>query len=320
MNPYVFFVGCPRSGTTLVQRIGDAHPKLAVIHEADWLPKFYERRIGVAPDGTVTPELIRHLVAHRRFARLELDPARVEALLDGGTKDYAGFVSELFDLHGRDKAKPFVGVKSPGYVRHLPTLHSLWPEAKVVHLIRDGRDVALSVLDWKKGERTAGRFSTWHEDPLTTSALWWEWHVRLGCEAARDLGQEQYYELRYESLVAEPEAECRKLCRFLRLPYDDSMLRFHQGRMRPQPGRGAKGSWLPVTRGLRSWAEQMRSGDVARFEAAVGPLLDELGYTAGAQARVSDDELAHAARLRRAFADEARARGRVTPAAWEVVA
>ena len=74
MNPYVFFLGCPRSGTTLVQRLGNAHPLLAVINEIQWVPKWWERRAGVAPDGTVTTELVRKLLAHRRFPRLELPP------------------------------------------------------------------------------------------------------------------------------------------------------------------------------------------------------------------------------------------------------
>ena len=61
MNPYVFLVGCLRSGTTLLQRIVDAHPEIAVIHEAQWLPQWRERRVGLNEDGTVTPELLGRL-------------------------------------------------------------------------------------------------------------------------------------------------------------------------------------------------------------------------------------------------------------------
>jgi hypothetical protein len=320
MNPYVFLVGCLRSGTTLLQRIVEAHPQIAVISETQWVPRWYERRVGLTADGMVTPELGRRLVAHPRFARLQLDPEVIEGLVrESRPKHYAQFASEVFDLHGQVKRKPLVGEKSPGYVRHLSTLYGLWPETKVVHLIRDGRDVALSVLDWSKGERTAGRFPTWAEDPVTTIALWWEWHVRLGREAGAPLGPERYHELRYESLVADPDAECAKLCAFLAVPHDDAMLRFHEGRTRSRPGRTTKGAWLPVTSGLRTWRTQMPPADVARFEAAAGALLGELDYPC-ATAAASAEELGRAARLRDAFANHARARRRPLPVAWERVA
>ncbi len=316
MNPYAFFVGCPRSGTTLIQRLGNAHPLLAVVNEAEWIAKWWERRVGVAPDGTVTPELVERLLSHKRFPRLGLEPERVAGLVrDSGPKHYTSFVTELFDLHGRVEGKPLVGEKSPSYVKHLATMHELFPHARFVHLIRDGRDVALSALDWKKSERILGPFPTWQDDPVTTAAIWWEWHVRLGREVGASLGPDLYYELRYESLVDDPEDECRKLCAFLDVPYDDAMLRFHEGRTRPKPGRGAKAAWLPVTPGIRSWREEMPTEDVARFEAACSPLLDELGYPSGTGA-VSEDEREGATRLRAKFAAGARWRGRPIPEAW----
>jgi hypothetical protein len=319
MNPYVFVVGCPRSGTTLLRRIGDAHPDLAVVRELHWLTRLWERRIGISPEGKVTRELVDELASDPRFPRMGLSTESVADLIEGGPpKHFARFVTDVFDRHGHLTGKRLVGEKTPGYVRRLRTLHSLWPEAKIVHLVRDGRDVALSVLDWPRARRTVGRFPTWDDDPLTTTALWWEWHVRLGREAARLLGPGRYHELGYESLVAGPERECRRLCGFLGLTYDSAMLRFHEGRTRPTDGRSAKKAWLPVTAGLRDWRDQMAPAAVARFEAAAGPLLDELGYPRGSAAP-TQEQLAHASRLREAFGDHARARGLAVPQAWEGV-
>ena len=316
MNPYVFFVGCSRSGTTLIRRIGDAHPELAIVPEQHWVPRYWQRGIGITPEGMVTGDLLDMLLADRRFARLDLPFDEVVALIEGGApRHYARFVSELFDLHGRLKGKRLVGEKTPGYVRHIPTLHQLWSDAKVVHMIRDGRDVALSLLEWSKAERNVGRFPTWEEDPVTTAALYWEWSVRLGRDARALLGG-QYHELRYEALVADPEAECRKLCDFLALAYHPAMLRFHEGRTRSKPGLSAKKAWRPVTPGLRHWREQMSPVDARRFEAATGPLLDELGY-GRAEGSASWEELERASRLREAFADGARARRLAVPDAWE---
>jgi hypothetical protein len=319
MNPYVFFVGCPRSGTTLLRRIGDAHPELAIIGELHWVRRWWERRIGITPEGMVTRELLDALMADRRFRKLDLAAELVAELVeDGRPKHFARFVTEVFDLHGKVKGKPFVGEKTPGYVRLLPTLHSLWPHARVVHLIRDGRDLALSLQDRTRSERAAWRVPTWEEDPVTTAALYWEWNVRLGREAGALLGADRYHESRYEALVADPERECLQLCDFLGLAYDPAMLRFHEGRASSKPGQSAKRAWLPVTAGLRRWREQMAPSDVVRFEAAAGHLLEELGYERAASS-VSAEKLARAARVREAFADYARSGRLAVPVAWEGV-
>ena len=72
-NPYVFIVGGARSGTTLLQRMVDADPDIAVIHESHWISRFYEERIGLTPDGMVTKDLASKLLDDRRFIKLGLD-------------------------------------------------------------------------------------------------------------------------------------------------------------------------------------------------------------------------------------------------------
>ena len=81
---------------------------------------------------------------------------------------------------------------------------------RFVHIIRDGRDVFLSLKNWNKTGSAAGRFSTWTEDPATTTALWWKWNVRLGQEDGKPLGPDFYHEVRYEELVSEPAKACAR--------------------------------------------------------------------------------------------------------------
>jgi hypothetical protein len=322
MNPYVFFVGCPRSGTTLLQRMGDAHPDLAVLGELHWIPRWWERRRGIRPDGTVTPELAQRVIGHAHFARLGLTAQQVRSLVqDGRPKHYAEFVTNLFGLHGAAKGKRLVGGKTPQYVLHLETLAALWPHLKIVHLIRDGRDVGLSILDWSKAQRSL-RVPPWNEDPVMSTALFWESHVRLGREAGPVLGPDRYLELRYESLVADPELASRRLCDFLGLEYDPAMLRFHEAHSKPSSVTSAKKAWLPVTAGLRSWRGQMAPADIARFEAICGSLLEELGYgrATGSAHAASREELARVDRLRRAFVQDAHAQRESVPRAWEALA
>jgi hypothetical protein len=314
MNPYVFIVGCPRSGTTLLRRIVDAHPDVAITKETHWIVRLLEGEHAASADAPVTPELLARLLSHRRFARLELDPRSLERRVARDEPvSYTELVTAVYDLYGERRGKRLVGDKTPRYVRHMPTLHGLWPQARFVQLIRDGRDVCLSVRNWDKDNRFVTRISTFEEDPVSTIALWWEQLVRLGREAGAELPAELYLEVRYERLVADPAEECRKLCDFLGLPYDERMLRFHEGRTRDDPGLDAKSAWRPITPGLRSWRTEMAEGDVERFEAVAGDLLDELGYPRGAPEPVAGARR-HAERARDSYAREA-GRHRL-PARW----
>jgi hypothetical protein len=313
MTPFVFIVGCARSGTTLLQRVVDAHPRIAITPELHWITDSFRDRKWLGRHGRVTSEQVATLVEHKRFRQFEFTPEQFHGLLDPGEPaSYRRFLERLFGLYARLKGKGLVGNKTPAYVKRIPTLHSTWPEARFVHLIRDGRDVCLSVLNWDHAYKTAGRYSMWAVDPVTTTALWWERKVRLGRQGKQRLGPGQYYEMRYEELVSDPDDACALLCKFLGLPYDAAMLRFHEGRMRNEPGLDAKKAWLPITPGLRNWRTQLPAEDVERFEAAVGRLLDELGYPR-AFPSPSPQSLDQAARLREAFTRELHSREEVLP-------
>jgi len=317
-NPFVFIVGAPRSSTTLVQRLLDAHPSLAVINETRWIAEWYGARVGLDPADNVTAEHIELLTAFPGFAKLELPDAFVREMgaTAAGT-DYAELVSTIFDAYGRARGKDLVGDKTPRYVLHLDQLHALFPAARFVHVIRDGREVALSVQHWneKRGQRGPGYLEGWSEDQVTTTALWWGRHVRRGREAGARLGEGTYHELRYERLTTDPAGACRDLCAFLGLAFDDAMLRFNEGRERTDGKRSAKSSWLSPTPGLRDWATQMDPEDIETFEATEGALLDELRY-ARAVPHPSADAIRHAEERRETFDDHMRSGGDVVPEGW----
>ena len=304
-NPYVFIVGCQRSGTTLLRRMVDAHPQIAIMRESHWIPRFFEDRTGLTSEGFVTPELIPELLRHPKFARLNVGEEELLKLLETGkTVPYADFVSGVFDLYGQQRGKSLVGDKTPAYVRSLGTLYSLWPRVRFVHLIRDGRDVCLSVGDWPKAQqKKPGMFATWKDDWVSTTALFWELSVQLGRQAGNLLGLKLYHEIRYESLVSSPAETCAALCAFLGLPYDEAVLRFHEGRTKDDPSLSVKRAWRPITPGLRDWRLQMRAEDVEPFEAAAGRLLDELGYPR-AVLRPRPEALEHASGIRRRLAED----------------
>jgi len=316
MNPCVFIVGCARSGTTLLQRMINAHSQIAITPECHWICRLFEQGRGLTPDGVVTAGLIPLLLEdlHPRFARLNIGRQELLRLLESDRAvHYSSFVSSIFDLYGKAKGKELVGNKTPGCVRRIHTLKRLWPQARVIHLIRDGRDVCLSMINRPLNNVNRGPLYTWSQDPVTTAGLWWEWSVKLGRQAGNTLGCSLYHEMRYESLVARPADECRALCVFLGLPYEEAMLRFHEGRKKTASPTDAKHAWLPsaenesefwlrpVTPGLRDWRSQMSREDTERFEAVAGGLLDELGYPR-AIPRLQPERLEVASRIRGLFA------------------
>ncbi|HEV2496028.1 MAG TPA: sulfotransferase [Terriglobia bacterium] len=309
-NPVVFIVGCPRSGTTLLRRILDAHPQIAVTKETQWfdeswLALWFEQRRGLTPDGNVTPELVAFMLEHPKFSRLKMPRQQFLDLAgNGASVHFSAFVTRIFDHYGQIKGKARVGNKDPVYVRKLSLLHSLWPEARFVHLIRDGRDVSLSVIHWPdKGPISKRTYATSNDDPVSTAALWWECNVRCGREERSRLGPQLYYEMRYESLVTHPASECERLCDFLGLPFDEAMVRFYESGRKAPSDAGKDHPWMPITPGLRNWTTQMVPEDVERFEAAAGGLLDELGYPR-AVPHPRAPLLVHAAQIRELLAGD----------------
>src|ERR671917_490473 len=305
-DPYLFIVGCARSGTTLLHRIVDAHPRIPIPPEIHGPSHYFKNQ-----NRLVTPELVSELTEHKRFAQFEIPGEDFEGLLGSGEPvPYPTFLNRVFGLYGKIKNKPLVGNKTTSYVRNILELHALWPDAKFVHIIRDGRDVCLSILNWKKADRTAGRYASWEEDPVSTTALWWERKVRTAREAGARLGSSLYYEVRYESLISRPEQECHRLCEFLDVPYDDAMIRFAEGKTRtdlPNARKTPKKAWLPITSGLRNWRTEMPVKDVERFEAAAGNLLEELGYERSFP-RPTPQALEHATRIRKRFSRDVQER------------
>ena len=267
-GPPLVVLGVRRSGTTLLRVMLDRSPELAIPDESYFVPQLARRHGGrVDPEAFVDD--LRRLPTLVEWA---LSPDAVaERLRPGVTAGEAiGAVFESYAaLHGKQRW----GDKTPLYMQHLPLLERLFPSARFVHLVRDGRDAALSFLSVPAGIMTEG----WgHPRDAADFACQWATEVR----DARALGArvgERYLEVRYEKLVAEPAATLRAVCEFATLRYDDAMLGYvgetesarkaHQQRLNEAPRVG-----------VRDWRSEMSEADRRAFESIAGDLLAELGY------------------------------------------
>jgi hypothetical protein len=288
----------------------DHHPDLAVSNEAHFI---YGGLGDPHPSGDppLDAAMVERVSAHPAFARMQLDEADVrEAGAQAST--YGEFISALYTIYARKHDKPLAGEKAGHYIRYLPLLHSLFPWANAIHIIRDGRDVALSMLAWALEDRGPGRrFRLWDEAPVSVCALWWRWNILTGRRDRVELSADRYYEVRYEDLVASPERTLQHLSDFLALPFASEMLAYHVGKTRTEPGLSSKAAWLPPTPGLRDWRTELAPRDVALFEALAGDLLSLLGYERAFDG-IPDEIQELARRCRASWEAEMRARtGRI---------
>jgi hypothetical protein len=179
--------------------------------------------------------------------------------------------------------------KTPDHALYISEIKRSIPESLIVHIIRDGRDVALSLA--KYGVR---RFF-WHgESELLSFGVLWKWMVRKGRAAGRKIGQD-YYELHYEDLVAKPRETLDQLGDFIGhdLNYE-RILKVGIGSVsRPYTSFpiASAGEFNPVGR----WKKQYSPEELARFEALVGDCLEELGYPLSTPPRRGRRELSTAA-------------------------
>jgi hypothetical protein len=183
----------------------------------------------------------------------------------------ADAVRVMFQMRATAAGKPRYGDKSPPYVMRLPLLAPAFPEGRFIHLVRDGRDVALAFMDADFGPESAAHL-----------ALHWRLRVERGRQAGASLGPARYLEVHYEELVAQPEPVLRTICEFIELDYDDSMLGYQKRvdeivQFDPEPWNH-RNLEKPPTVGLRDWRTQMSPRDVARFELLAGPTLRKFSY------------------------------------------
>jgi hypothetical protein len=286
-----------------------------MVSDTQWIGRWFQSLRERRPESSGIRDAFSGLPDASQFLEWGISRKNVERLI--GADDppsYRRFVSGLFDLLGVSRGRPLVGDETPGHVLNIPRLHELWPSARFVHVIRDGRAVYLSATKLIKIDHMALDFSTWNEDPVSTLALWWEWHVRLGRETGTRLSDGLYYEIRYEDLVDDPRSACAELCRFLGLPAGEEFFRLVVDWAGPPRGSGQAPSSSDSPAQIDRWSA-MATPDLDRFEAAAGDGLEEFGYgrAIGSPGRVSIDG---ALRLRDRFVADLRSLHQRVPEAW----
>ncbi|MGH9360521.1 MAG: sulfotransferase family protein [Thermoanaerobaculia bacterium] len=280
-------VGVPRSGTTLLRLMLDAHPELAIPPETGFLTAL----AALAARGEESREaVLRAISGSPCWPDFHLDPAALARELEGIEPFTAAEGARAFyRLYARRFGKARFGDKTPGYAGRLAAIESLLPEARFIHLIRDGRDVALSVR------------GLWFSPGDTLERIACDWRKRVRKARAQAARCRHYLEVRYEELVADTTSVLRRVCDFAELRFEPAMEAYHlraPERLQEHEARLGEDGRPVITKEERlhnqrfttrapersrvfRWRREMAPEERARFEGVAGDLLRELGYEAG---------------------------------------
>jgi hypothetical protein len=280
-----FIVGVGRSGTTLLRMMLDAHSQLAIPPETHFIPDVVN-----ACQHAERPSVelfIERILKSRFWPDFHLDPDQFRARIGGIQPFEIGAGLRVFyQLYAGRFSKHRWGDKTPTYLTQMRLIAGILSEACFIHLIRDGRDVMLSVRNLWFGPQS-----------IKEAAKTWVERIQSARKQAAQLPN--YLEVRYEDLVLDTEPTLKKICTFIDLPWEPRMLDYHQtaAERLAEISRDVKGTngnvfataeqrlsifsltkKPPEPARIGRWKNEMSATDRKQFEKIAGPLLVELGY------------------------------------------
>lgn len=296
-KPPFFLLGPMRSGTTLVRLMLASHPHIAIPPESHFLPELFKFEKSSAGLAMQRSKIIDWLLSHRRLADFKLDPAWMRATLSSIEPFTTHQIAcALFGEYARREGKVRWGDKTPRHRSFLPQLQSLFPEAKFIHVLRDGRDTALSAWRAKFGPKS------WAD-----AVYDWRDAIRDVRKGQRTIPAESFLEVRYEELILHPESVLRKICSFLGEEYDSKMLRFSDAAQKEVPSW--ESSWHSKLQkpldasNTGKWKTELSQGQLLLFNRVAGRELIAVGYepatvnpSALARVKCTGAEIAHFSR------------------------
>lgn len=265
--------GVGRSGTSLLQSMLAAHPEVCFPPETHFFRRYVaDRRERLRWEALGPLAFVAHLAEDEDFARAGVDVDELLLPESGRRLDllrtYRRFLRTVAERAGASR----VGDKDPRNLDHLWALRASFPDARVLHVYRDPRDVLLS--------RTRAAWSACR--PWWAHAFVCEEQLRRGRALGRLVFGSRWHEVRYEELIADPEGCLRRVCAAARLDFDPAMLSFSEaarGLVQAEELSWKKETLGPLLSGnAGKWREGLRPAQVALVEAVAREAFDALGY------------------------------------------
>jgi LPS sulfotransferase NodH len=273
-NP-VFVVGCHRSGTNLLYDTLLSAGGFAFYRGYLPIYKVVIPRCGPLEVAANRAKAISLFFRSKGFRRAGLEAEPVARRLEAECRTGGDFIRIVMEEIARQQGAPRWAVYDPDYVLHVERIKRDLPSALFLHIVRDGRDIALSLM--KMGGFRPFPWSSKARGLLET-AVYWEWMVRKGQHYGR-MFPDSYLEIHYEQLVNEPKKALAAVSQFIDQDLNyDRIQQAGVGRLKesnssflgePEPGRQN-----PVNR----WKERLSREQVAAIESLVGSCLEDAGY------------------------------------------
>jgi len=267
----VFIGGCDRSGTTLLASMLGAHEECLAVPENQFKIEVF-RSCQSAIGNIDLENILNRIRRHWRLRIWSLDIESVSVSQEEIGTSCAELIEWLVKKYGEKVGKPAPRIwvdHTPSNIRYASTLLEHFPDAKMIHLVRDGRAVAASImpLDW--GPNTIHR-----------AAHWWVQKVAYGLAAESFWGENKIIRFRFEDLVRKTETSLRRLCSFLDIEYQPEMTKangftvpLYTYQQHVMVGK------KPNAKRTNAWEAELTPREIEIFESEVGDLLYYLGYT-----------------------------------------
>jgi hypothetical protein len=263
----VFVVGCPRSGTSLLREMLNAHPEVAIAPETHFVRRFWVNRKRYDPltDEGNFRSLIQDVMEIPAFPELGISPEDLRSEAQGRPRTYEGLFALIMDLFGRRNSAGVVGEKTPNHLLYTDILRGWFPQSRFVHLIRDPRAV---VNSWRK--------VPWSTSSITGDAEIWRKYQRYA-EKARALPS--FMEMRYEDLVSGPQEAMSEVCRFLGIAFDPRMIQRANAKVDVEREPWKSRAVDPITdEASERWRRELSAQEIGDIEAVAFPMMRLYGY------------------------------------------
>ena len=269
----VFVIGCHRSGTNLMYDTLLSAGGFAIYRSSS---PVYSTLIPLAGDLTVAKnreKLMRVWLRSKQFRRSGLELEEVRSKIQDECRSGGDFLRIVLGEVARHGRAQRWAVYDPDNIMHIPTIKREVPDALFVHIVRDGRDVALS-LNKMQGVRPL-----WWDRPrdLFAVALNWQWTVRKGRRYGLTIPGD-YIEVHYEDLVNDPGSTLLHLSEFLDHDLDYDRIRSAGVGRVSSPNSTWKEESLAEFHPVNRWKEKLSQREIASLEKMIGDCLQEFGY------------------------------------------
>lgn len=272
--PPTFLFGMERSGTTLLSMMVGAHSEIAVPLATTGMWVDFAARLdefnGLARREDVV-RLVDEIRAHQRIALWDAVLDREALLRDLPVGDYGAIVTRFHAEYARAKGKPYWANIDIATFENMDVVNGWYADARFLHIVRDGRDVALSHQTMPYG---AGN--------IAECARAWAYRTTTNMKMGRILGKDRYMTIRFEDLVLDTRTSLQRICDFLGVAFDEAMLRYADMVEEKIP-ENRRWLWPSISRPpegskVGQWRAKMTRSQRIVFESVAGKSLRALGY------------------------------------------